>query len=284
MNKFFLTVATAFFALAFLFSTAGSTLAQRTSDLSTGFAPELRPFDFSNKYYEDNGIFADMLVDRRNGADGQSVFDFTSDQIYSNVRITATMPAYSGGGEIVFWNYYAGVPSYAFVSENKSGEEALTAAHSYPLYVFPSATSKSKNRQSALITIDENYAAKNPLGVAVVIVVDFTDKIFTRAGQMAMNALIAENGASLDGTPVIKTTKQLQNLTDHGYVRQRYAVDGSDRTPYAVAKVLQYPENGSITPDAFLVYVKNDDGQALAAEKKIISYFECLQKGDSLCF
>ena len=51
-------------------------------------AEELRPFDFSDKYYQVNGVIPSMLIGRKNGADKESVFDFANDRRYSNVRIT----------------------------------------------------------------------------------------------------------------------------------------------------------------------------------------------------
>ena len=65
-----------------------------TSSHSQKFAQDFRPFDFSDKYYYVNGVLTDTLIGRKNGADGESVFDWTYDRRYSNVRITATLPAY----------------------------------------------------------------------------------------------------------------------------------------------------------------------------------------------
>lgn len=283
MNKFFLTLATAFFAFTFLLSSAGLVSAQRSDGLSA-FAPELRPFDFTKEYYDANGIIPDYLIDRHDGGDGQSVFDTSTDPNHTNVRITATMPAYSAGGIIVFWNYYAGLPREGFM-ENQIGANARVAAYDYPLYVFPSTTVKNTDRQAAMITIDENYSVKNPLGVAAVIMVEFTQRIFTPKGQWTMNMLRERNGASLDGTPIIRTVKELETLTIEGYVTQTQAeINTTGRTPFAVAKVIESPESGAIAPDAFLVYVKQADGQALLSERNIVSYFECLRTGEAQCF
>jgi hypothetical protein len=280
MNRFFLTVATAFFTFAVLLSISSVATAQSDTVLGT-FAPELRPFDFSKNYYYENGIYAEALIGRHDGADGQSVFDTSTEPEHTNVRITATMPAYSAGGTIVFWNYHAGVPREAFM-DNKAGVNTMEAAYQYPLYVFPSETVKRADRQAAMISIDENYATKNPLGVAAVIMVEFTDRIFTSIGQRRMNILRDRNGASLDGTPIIRTAKELESLTLEGYVRQRQADEtNSERTPFAVARALEAPQGGSITPDAFLVYVTQGDGQALPAEQKIVTYFECLQNNQN---
>ena len=99
-----------------------------------------------------------------------------------------------------------------------------------------------------------------------------------------MRLLGERNGFSLDGTPIIRTAKELEGLTADGLVTVRQAgPENSDRTPFAVAKVLQQPELGAIAPDAFLVYVKEPDGKPLAAEAHLVSKFECLQ-GSGLCY
>ena len=61
------------------------------------------------------------------------------------------------------------------------------------------------------------------------------------------------------------------------------ALDEPYYTPFAIAKVIQFPELGGITPDAFLKYVKTSDDKPLDAEAHIVSKFECL-KGSGICF
>ena len=75
---------TAFLSLLFL-----------VTAVSAQLASEVRPFDFSDKYYNANGVIPEMLIGRKNGADGESVFDSASERKYNNVRITATLPAYN---------------------------------------------------------------------------------------------------------------------------------------------------------------------------------------------
>lgn len=253
-----------------------------TSSHSQKFAPDLRPFDFGDKYYHVNGVLTDTLIGRKNGADGESVFDQTYDRRYSNVRITATLPAYDASGAGVFWNYYTGVPKYGF-TEDENGQNAVSLAYVHPLYMFPSTTMKNSDRQSALVRMGEGYFEKNTLGIAAVFLVEYTDKVDTKTGQEILKLLAGRNGISADGTPIIRTGKEIDGLLEEGLITiTQPSLDEPYRTPFAVAKVMQYAE-GAITPDAFLKYVKEHSGKPLAAEAHFVSMFECL-KGGGKCF
>ena len=253
-----------------------------TSSHSQKFAQDFRPFDFSDKYYYVNGVLTDTLIGRKNGADGESVFDWTYDRRYSNVRITATLPAYDSSGAAVFWNYYSGVPKYGF-TEDDNGQHAISVAYLHPLYIFPSATMKEGDRQAALVRMDEGYFEKNILGIAAVFLVEYTDKVDTESGQVILKTLASRNGISTDGTPIIRTAKEIDGLLEEGLITlTQPSLDEPYRTPFAVAKVMQSAER-AITPDAFLKYVKDSSGKPLAAEAHFVSMFECL-KGGGKCF
>jgi hypothetical protein len=47
----------------------------------------------------------------------------------------------------------------------------------------------------------------------------FTPQILTPEGQQASAALIAKNGATLDGTPVFKTLDQINQFVNAGFVQ-----------------------------------------------------------------
>jgi hypothetical protein len=239
---------------------------------------ELRPFDFSNDYYKTNGVIAETLTNRKNGADGQSVFDFATDSSrFTNIRITATLPAYAADGSSIYWNYY-GTASKESFTPDAAGKTAVKMANTYPVYVFPSAVIRASDRQAALIPVDSSYFQTNPIGIAEVVAVEFNDGI-SKSGRKTLNMLIERNGKSIDGTPIIRTMTELNGLSAEGLVTLR--VD--ENRPFAVAKVIQYPERGGITPDAFLLFVKQADGKPLDAEQHFITRFECLKNGSRSC-
>jgi hypothetical protein len=243
-------------------------------------AEEVRPFDFSDKYYQVNGVIASMLIGRKNGADGESVFDFTNDRKYSNVRITSTFPGYDASGGTIFWNYYAGVSKAGF-TEDDNGQRVVALAYEHPLYLFPSTTVKQSFRQSAMARIDESYYDKNDLGIAAVYVVEYSERIVTKEGREVLAILAKRNGISLDGTPIIRTAKEIDSLQKEGLITlSQPALDEAYSTPFAIAKVIRFPELGGITPDSFLNYVKTSDGKPLEAEAHFVSTFECHKSGE----
>ncbi len=265
-------------ALAVVFSLAFGFLSSSVS--AQIYADELRPFDFNDKYYYQNGVLADLLIGRVNGADGESVVDITDDPRYATVRITATLPAYDENGNTIFWNYYAGLPKCGF-TEDDSGSRAVELAFSTPLYIFPSVTVKDSDRQAALIRTKDTYFEKNQVGVSAVFFVEYTESSNTRIGRAELQALAKRNGVSLDGTPIIKTEEEIYSLVKQGLVTlNQPGFDVKYHTPFAIAKVIRVPAGG-ITADAFLKYVKGEDGKPLPSEIEIVSKFECFQAGGS---
>jgi hypothetical protein len=276
-------IAAALFVVTFLFLGSVASFAQ-IGTTQDDVAEDFRPFDFANKYYEQNGVFAFGLIDRKNGADGDSVFGTTNDPKHNNVRIIQTFPGYAIDGSAIFWNYYGGINKESFTPD-QNGRNAVDLAFAFPMYVFPSTTIKNSDRQAAMLRTDEEYFEKNVLGVAAVIVVQYTDLATTKKGAEALKRLAQRNGFSVDGTPIISTLKELLDLAANGLVTLEQAdMGGWERPPFAIAKAIQFPERGAIAPDAFLEYVKDTDSKPLDAELHFITQFECLQKGEKPCF
>lgn len=58
------------------------------------------------------------------------------------------------------------------------------------------------------------YFSNNPLGLWVHVFVSYTDKAFnTPEGREALAELADRNGLALDGTPIIATLSELEDLT-----------------------------------------------------------------------
>jgi hypothetical protein len=287
MNLFKLKTAIVLIVLLAL-AAAEQTPGQRTASRTfvngySRYNVDTRPFDFSDKYYETNGVLPTAIEKRHSGSDGRSASDATYDQRFRNVRILETFPAYGPNGEMLFWNRYGDVGKYAFTTDD-AGRAAVYTAHYYPVYMFPSATAKYADRQAALIETDDHYAQKNALGIGVVILVEYTDAADTEEGKALLAELGKKNGLSLDGTPIIRSVRELGTLTRSGVVRQ--SVRGSsDPYPisFVIGKVIANPTGGTISNDAYLEFVRQPNGEPLAAEEFFISNFECLRKFGRLC-
>jgi hypothetical protein len=99
-----------------------------------------------------------------------------------------------------------------------------------------------------------------------------------------MEEIGKRNGLSLDGTPILRTAKEIYEMTRLGMVKQSVrGMDGTGGSPFVIAKVIQDPTLGAITPDAFLIYVAGRDGRPLEAEKGFKDAFDCLQLSGRFC-
>ena len=252
---------------------------QKTVRRAALYAEETRPFDFSDKYYYANGVEPSLIVNRRSGADGQSVFDTVYDARFRNVRILGVFPAYDQHGNMIFWNHYGEVFKGGFTS-GIDGEQARETAAVYPLYIFPSRDFEYEFRQAHVINLrDDGYFTKNPLGLKVQVVVEYTDLIHTEEGRKDMAVLAEKNGVSADGTPVIKTALEIEELTEKNYITQKIkSLENPSQPDFAIAKVLPNPQNGAIAPDAFLM-----NTLGVKVDPVFADHFECLQRDGKWC-
>lgn len=251
-----------------------SAFSASVNNFDEAFAAEKRPFDYSDKYYEINGVNPALIINRRNGADGYSVFDYIRDERFRNVRVTATSTAYDHNGRVLFWNNYGELFYESFLNK-----QAAETALSFPIYTFPSAAVKNSERQSVVIDLGDFNPAKNPLGLGVLVEVEFTDRIYTVKGRQYLTELAKRNGESLDGTPIIRTVDEIQDMTRSNLITQRIkGINDDGQPPFVIAHVIQDPTNGAIAPDAFLM-----DFKQLQSETFFASEFECLKKSGNWC-
>ncbi len=249
----------------------------------------MNPHDYSNEYFEANGIAVKAILDRRTGSDGLSIFGNSSNPIHSNVRVIATMPAYGADGEILFWYPLGEFSDYAFI-DGKPGARAREAAKLFQLYVFPHSKLRDSRtyattRQAALIASDAPMPSDqqmdiNPLGLREIVFVTFTEKAFTEDGAELMAYMEKKNGMSADDTPIMNTIEDLRvmmkfelisTVPPKGVVEQ-----------YAIAPTISDPTNGVIAQDAYLWHA-TIDGTPLPTEQAFAWQFTCLQKTGNWC-
>jgi hypothetical protein len=250
----------------------------RAQGVPGSLAVDVRPFDFAERYYAANGIEPSMLLNRRNGVDGLSVIDYPSERNRNNVRVIATQTAYGPGGETLFWNLYAEFDKNAFTA-GPAGQSAFDLAYGFPVYTFPSTSQKGGERQSSVIDVSEGYFEKNVLGIGVVMTVEYNAPT-GREDAAYLAEMGKRNGLSVDGTPIIRTTKEIGQLLRRNLISlSTRGSSGDGQLPFIVGKVMEYPNHGAIADDAFLLYIKDATGKPIESEAFFITAFECIKNG-----
>jgi hypothetical protein len=238
------------------------------------------PFDFTDAFYQANGISPAGLVGRHNGSDPVSVISTPPDANHRNVRITLTLPAYDTSGGMHFFTVLEDLAPTAFTN-NAAGVKPKQIADASPVYVFPTLTgdalSVANNRQADMIDLSNGYFSNNPLALWVHIFVTWTPKALTTSdGKKRLADLARKNGLALDGTPIITSSSDIDSLTKDGYVVQTER-SATTTGRYFVCPVLKDPRHGAIAPDAFLATVRRADGTPLPAEQSFVTNFLALQ-------
>jgi hypothetical protein len=253
------------------------------------------PHDYTNRFYDSNGVNPKAIIGRRTGLDGLSVFGYTSNPNNSEVRVLITMPAYDEYGGVTFW-YPLGELQYdGFTADDKIGANARELAKYYPIYVFPEPSVKSFNsimngRQAPLL--DNSWVKSssvdtdlNPLGIRQIRLVNYTEKAFGKEGFEMMDYFGKKNGLATDGTPLIRSFDDIQQLLKSELITAD-PIDPGSRRPYggqyAVTPMIDVTTQGVIARDAFL-WMSSRDGKWLPDEKMFLYQFNCMQKYGELC-
>lgn len=203
--------------------------------------PSGRPFDFSDEFYRANGIEPDLLLGRVNGLDGVSVIDLTNGPNERGVRVIEVTGGYDASGDALYYSVFAKVMPDSFTPDD-AGAEALELANEFRAFFFPKTNglplspALPNRRQDNLFDTRGGYFSNNPLGLWVLIFVSYTDKALnTERGQRELAKMAEKNGVDLDGTPIITSASEIENLADKGLVLLRSrAQDGTQGFPWVV--------------------------------------------------
>jgi hypothetical protein len=105
--------------------------------------------------------------------------------------------------------------------------------------------------------------------------VSYTTKALTTSdGQKMMNDMARKNGRDLDGTAIIASVSEIDNLMSKGYITKT-SRPLNDVLRYAICPVIKDPRDGGIARDQFLAYTRNPDGTPL--EREFLENFVSLQ-------
>lgn len=251
-----------------------------------------KPFDFSNAFYKVNGVIPEAIESRRTGADGISVPDKAPNDLYSDVRVLATVPAYDQDGNAMFWFPLGDLRSESFTPD-KEGIKARETARKFPIYIFPDPkidtwTAFTGHRHAPVIDVSKQWgvtSVKNPLSIRMFYTVTYTDMARGKQGWEMMQYMGKKNGWDTDDTPILKTVDDIFYLNKMGYVDVEQVWSGELVRPslgFTIAPVLENPTAGAIYPDAFLIMMMKD-GKPLPAEDVFVRQFTCLQKTLDFC-
>ena len=243
---------------------------------------QYRLYDFSDAYYAENGVNIARIINRRQvTGNGNSVFDTPFFVFQRNVRAQRLNPAYSDNGTPTFWAVMGDIDNSGFTNDS-AGQRARVIANRYILYVFPTRTGNpiglGNNRQADIVDLSGGYFSNDPLGLWLHVWISYTDRAFlTRDGQQMLADLQRRNGTALDGTPIIRTLSELNNLLSKGYAAKRLRnPDGSEGPMYGICPVIKDPTDGGIAPADTLAFVRRPDGTPL--EPNIVNAFLTLQQ------
>ena len=236
-----------------------------------------RLYDFTDAYYKANGIDASKLGGRKVAPSANAVVETPNFGYQKNVRIIGTTVGYSANGSPMFFAVLGGGGPEIFTND-AAGKKAKQIADSFPEYIFPKRGGNPVgipgSRQAFLHDNSHGYFSNDPLGLWIHVWVNYTDKAFnTSDGKKALADLQKKNGLALDGTPIIKTTSEIDNLYSKGFVTK---LTTNDASRYAVCPEIRDPRDGGIAPDAFANFNKLPDGSYL--EPDLVDAFNSLQK------
>jgi len=237
---------------------------------------EDRLYDFTDAYYLENGVNPALIPDRMQPGTGNAVTDTPIFPFQRNVRALLTLPAYDHSGNINYFTIIGDFAADAFTAD-EAGQNARVIADSFRSYLFPQAGTDPIGvtfRQSPLLDMRNGYFGNNPIGLWLHTWVNFTPKSLTAAGKKFLNSMAKKNGRSLDGTPIIATTSDIDSLLSKGYITLTTRPD-NDPLRYAVCPVIEDPTDGGIAPDQFLVLPLKTDGTPV--EPSFLENFQSLQ-------
>jgi hypothetical protein len=285
----FQIAAAALVALAGLtFNAAG--LESGGDDLGTS------PFDFTDAVYRAHGVIPENIVLRVGDASraGDFVIDNSnSDPNRRNIRTTESTPGTTGSSGLTYANIFGVLNSASFERNAASqltsrGQEAFDTAERFRVFIFPKASNGSildpflpNKRQDNVFDTRDGYFSNDPLGLWVAVWVVYTPKAFTRDGRKELDPIAATNGRDLDGTPILTSPSQIDNLADKGLIELRTRPVDDPVFRWVICPIPEDPRDGFIRPDAFIRDVQRPDGTPVFPALR--NNFVCLQQSGDWC-
>ena len=275
---------------------AAAALAIGTTGLADGGNIGQSPFDFSDAAYRAHGVVPENIVLRVGDASrtGDFVIDNTNtDPNRRNVRTIETTPGTTGTSGLTYANIM-GVLNASGFERNSAGQltsrgaQAFDTAERFRVFIFPKASNGSildpflpNKRQDNVFDTRDGYFSNDPLGLWVAVWVVYTPKAFTASGRKELDPIAATNGRDLDGTPILTSPSQLDNLASKGLIELRTRPVDDPVFRWVICPIPEDPRDGYIRPNAFIRDVKRSDGTPVFPA--LGNNFRCLQQSGDWC-
>jgi hypothetical protein len=254
------------------------------------------PFDFSDATYRAHGVVPENIVLRVGTAAraGDFVVDNSNtDTRRTNVRTIETTPGTTGSSGLTYANIFGVLNSTSF-ERNASGQltsrgqAAFDTAERFRVFIFPKASNGSildpflpNKRQDNLFDTRDGYFSNDPLGMWVAVWVVYTPKAFTAEGRKELDPIAATNGRDLDGTAILTSPSQIDNLVSKGFIELRTRPVDDPVFRWVICPIPDDPRDGFIRADAFIRDVKRSDGSPVFPA--LGNNFRCLQQSGDWC-
>lgn len=246
-----------------------------------------QPFVFSDAFFRANGIEPTRVLGLPAcGAGGVCDEASPNPGQFSNVRILSTLGAHNHSGDPTFVTIQGLVDANTFTAD-AAGIEARNVAEAFRVFFFPKAPAgggppalspaASNLRQNNVLDTRGGYFSNDPLGLWVMLWVSWDGPAFHSSkcqGEFA--SLANEHGLDLDGTAIVRTVSEIENLEADGCVTVRARPsDGSQGPRWLLCPTFKDPRDGVIRSDASLVSVP--------VHPDIDQAFACLQATGDWC-
>jgi hypothetical protein len=283
------------FSVLALFALLAS-LAFNTTGLADGSDLGTSPFDFTDAVYRAHGVLPENIVLRVGDASrtGDFVVDNTNtDPNRRNIRTIETTPGTTGSSGLTYANIFGVLNSTSFERDaagnlTARGQQAFDTAERFRVFIFPKASNGSildpflpNKRQDNLFDTRDGYFSNDPLGMWVAVWVVYTPKAFTAAGKKELNPIAATNGKDLDGTAILTSPSQIDNLAAKGFIELRTRPVNDPVFRWVICPIPEDPRDGFIRPDAFIRDVRRGDGTPVFPALR--NNFICLQQSGEWC-
>lgn len=227
-----------------------------------------RLYDFTDAYYLQNGVNP-AAIDGRRQVGPLAAADTPIFPYQRGVRALLTLPNYDQSGNAWYFTVLGGLNASAFTA-NAAGQRARQIADSSIEYLFPRQGTDPIGlgafRQSVILDMRNGYFSNNKLGLWLHTWVSYTSRaVTTPDGIRTLNDMARRNGRDLDGTAIIATVSEIDNLFSRGYITKTTR-PLNDVLRYAICPVIRDPRDGGIARDQFLAYTRKPDNSPLEPE------------------